>query len=70
MDTVEVDENGFVWVGGLKVCRLVIGGLIEFFDRDRRRSERRGSQFVYTTLDELSLVLSGKVRKVDKSDAT
>ena len=70
MDTVEVDENGFVWIGGLKVCRIVVGGLIEFFDRDRRRSERRGSQFVYTTLDDFSLVLSGKKRKVKETNAT
>jgi len=70
MDTVEVDENGFVWIGGLKVCRIVVGGLIEFFDRDRRRSERRGSQFVYTTLDDFSLVLSGKKRKVKENNAT
>lgn len=69
MDTVEVDENGFVWIGGLKVCRIVVGGLIEFFDRDRRRSERRGSQFVYTTLDNFSLVLSGKKRKVKETNA-
>lgn len=69
MDTVEVDENGFVWIGGLKVCRIVVGGLIEFFDRDRRRSERRGSQFVYTTLDDFSLVLSGKKRKVKETNA-
>lgn len=69
MDTVEVDENGFVWIGGLKVCRIVVGGLIEFFDRDRRRSERRGSQFVYTTLDDFSLVISGKKRKVKETNA-
>lgn len=69
MDTVEVDENGFVWIGGLKVCRIVVGGLIEFLDRDRRRSERRGSQFVYTTLDDFSLVLSGKKRKVKETNA-
>lgn len=47
MDKISVDENGYVWVGGLKICRLTTWGCIEFFDRDKKRAERRGSHFVY-----------------------
>lgn len=49
VDEITVDENGFVFVGGLKVCRLTNMQMLEFYDRDRRRSDERGSHFVYVT---------------------
>lgn len=52
-----VDENGFVWVGDLKVCRLTNMRMLEFYDRDRRRSEQRGSHFVYVTPERFAQVI-------------
>jgi hypothetical protein len=49
MDEIIVDDYGYVYVGGLKVFRLAVGDLVEFFDRNKRRSEKRGSSFVYVT---------------------
>lgn len=63
MDILEVDENGYVWLGDLKICRLTPWGFIEFFDRDKRRAERRGSHFVYSTPDELCKLFSS-IKKV------
>lgn len=58
MDEIEVDENGYVWLGGLKICRLTPWGLVEFYDRDKRRADRRGSHFVYTTPNELERIFT------------
>ena len=58
MDDLEVDHLGYVWLGGVKICRVTSWDLIEFYDRDRKRSERRGSSFVYVSLYELTQVLS------------
>ncbi len=68
MDEVRVDENGFVWVGGLKVCRLTPWGLLEFFDRDRRRSEVRGSNFVYAKPGELCKIFGSMPEPVVKAE--
>ena len=44
---LQVDESGFVQVDGVRVCRVdAASGTLLFFDRDRRRSARRGSREV------------------------
>lgn len=57
MDKLTVDLNGYVWIDNLKVFRLTPWHLIEFYDRDRRRSEKRGSCFVYITPKDLHKLL-------------
>lgn len=63
MDDLEVDSYGFVWLGGVKICRVTSWDLIEFYDRDSRRSSRRGSSYVYVSLYELLQVLGLYVSK-------
>ena len=63
VDEITVDENGFLWVGGMKICRLTNIGMIEFYDRDRRRSEQRGSHYVYATLDRLTKAIQEALQK-------
>lgn len=70
MDTLEVDENGYVWLGGLKICRLTLWGFIEFYDRDKRRAERRGSHFVYSTPSELCQLFSSIKKVSDETQPT
>jgi hypothetical protein len=57
MDEIEVDEYGFVWLGGLKIFRLTSWGLLEFYDRDRIRCDKRGSKFVYATPEQIAGIL-------------
>lgn len=57
MDRIVVDENGYVWVDKLKICRLTNWGCVEFFDRDKRRANYRGSHFVYADLEQLISIL-------------
>lgn len=64
LDELEVDEAGYVWLGGMRICRIVVGGWIEFYDRNRIHSRIRGSPFVYTTPEELHRVLT--LRKEEK----
>lgn len=45
MSEVVINSNGFLVVDGVKVCKVVNGNL-EFKDRDRRRSQQRGSDTV------------------------
>lgn len=54
---IKVDENGYVWIGGVKICRLA-WGLVEFYDKDKRRSEVRGSSYVYVTPEKLHEVFT------------
>lgn len=72
MDMISVDDNGYVWVGGLKVFRLTNWGVVEFFDRDRRRALRRNSNFVYAdTTDLIRIILSsertGSIEQIQSS---
>jgi hypothetical protein len=42
-----VDREGHLYVGGVKVARLVPErGTLQFFDKDERRTQRRGSSQV------------------------
>lgn len=45
--------NGFVVADGVKICRIR-GSLLEFFDKDRRRSSVRGTNKVMVNIDELA----------------
>jgi hypothetical protein len=53
---VSVDEKGFVLVDGVKIGRRVVrqGAIkIEFCDKDRRRSQERGTRLVEVSVEEL-----------------
>jgi len=58
MDEVRVDEHGYVWISGMKICRLTPWGSIEFYDRDKRRAEVRGSNFIYANPAHLCQIFS------------
>jgi len=63
MDELSIDEYGFVYISGLKICRIA-SGYIEFFDRNKRRSEKRGSSFVYVT----SIQLYSFLRRMEEAN--
>lgn len=52
-----VDADCFVYVDGVKIARLVAGDggnrCLEFLDKDRRRSSRRGTDRVTVAVREL-----------------
>lgn len=58
LDELSLDENGFVWLGDFKICRLTPWGLVEFYDRDKKRASKRGSHYVYTTPSVLYQLIS------------
>lgn len=58
---VRVDARGYVYVGDVKVCRYVAHSrTLQFCDKDKARSELRGSRYVEVPLAHL-LALSGLV---------
>lgn len=51
---VNVDRNGFVYVDGVQLGRLTGDGKsIVVADRDKKRSQARGSRFVTVPISEL-----------------
>lgn len=38
-------KDNELWIGSLKVCRLVDGQTLEFYDKSRPRKDRRGGSF-------------------------
>lgn len=59
---IQVDPNGFIWYDGVKLPVRFIPErqAIEFFDKDRRRSEIRGSRTVEISLEQFSTELVSK----------
>jgi hypothetical protein len=53
---IQVDPNGFVWYDGVKLPVRFIAARrsLEFFDKDKRRSEERGSRIVEITIEQFA----------------
>lgn len=63
---IEVDERGFLKVDGVPVGRCVHrpdGPCLEFVDKDKRRSAKRGSDKVEVRLSDLNRVVKGEERE-------
>lgn len=59
---LNLDEQGFVYVGGVKFCRLdATAGVLLFLDKDRRRCAGRGSQFVRVEVEQFLEEMRGLV---------
>lgn len=54
-----IDDDGFVWYEDFRLpLRVDIErAVVEFFDKDRRRSEERGTRFVEITAQEFETML-------------
>lgn len=49
-----LDEDGYLYVGGVKVARHIRErGTLQFVDKDSRRAARRGCSFVEVRLERL-----------------
>lgn len=58
---VVVDERQFVYVDGVKVCRIDKGrSVLRFYDKNKLRSAERGSDCVEIPLAEFALGLEVK----------
>lgn len=57
IDRVKRDARGFLYVDGVKICRVTPEGGLEFFDKDRRRAAQRGANCVQITIVELAAVV-------------
>lgn len=54
-------ENNFVRLDGVLICRITNEGDLEFYDKDKRRSEERGTPYVTISLDDfIPLVIEVK----------
>ena len=57
---IRVDLGGFLHVDGIKVCRVDRAqGVVEFVDKDRRRSAARGGRVVRVSVTQLQAALTG-----------
>ncbi|RME71553.1 MAG: hypothetical protein D6784_14995 [Chloroflexi bacterium] len=53
--TLKIDSRGFVYADGVKICRLdPQRQALCFYDKDRRRAERRGSREVNVPIQALA----------------
>ena len=51
---LHVDEQGYIYVGGIKVARYIPErGTLQFCDDNRHRSMQRGCRFVEVPITEL-----------------
>jgi hypothetical protein len=56
--TLQVDAEGFIYADGVKICQLDRQRqVLLFFDKDRRRSAKRGSNQVPVLLADLTRVV-------------
>lgn len=63
MNDLRIDDTGFVWLSDMKIFRITPQGFVEFFDRDKKRAQERGTQFIYADAGTLCRILSRE--KVD-----
>ena len=55
LSPVSVGKDGFVYADGVKIGRQGSGpGLIQFFDRDKRRCQEKGRQVVEVSISDLA----------------
>jgi hypothetical protein len=57
MNDIYLDEQGFIWVDDFRLPFRLVGGELEFLDKDRRRCSERGERFVRVEAQELIEVL-------------
>lgn len=57
---VTIDGRGFVSIDGVKVCRLTENGRLQFCDKDKRRSEVRGTRYVEISAEKLASIAKSK----------
>lgn len=59
---IQVDPNGFLWYDGVKLPVRFIRerGTLEFFDKDRRRSDLRGSRVLEIPVNQFERDLLGR----------
>jgi len=64
MDELWIDDAGFVWSGNFRLPLRVDyeRGVVEFFDKDKRRSYERGSRFVEIQATSMVEVLQSTAR--------
>lgn len=60
---VTVDDGRFVIVDGVKICKVTEDGKLQFKDKDRRRSSRRGCCTVEVSPAELADVITNTTTK-------
>lgn len=69
MDKLRVDEYGFVYLDHVRICRIALDGRLEFLDRNKLRSDRRGSQYVYAAPETFyRFIVESLVRATVKAD--
>jgi hypothetical protein len=62
---IVIDDAGFLWTNDMKLPVRLVGEQLEFCDKDKARSEQRGTRFVRIELTEL-LHLQEKRAKINK----
>lgn len=66
---VVVDNQKFVSVDGVRVCRVVGNGRLQFCDKDKRRSSMRGTRYVEISIVELRKVIDAAAPPPSPSDS-
>jgi len=62
--TLIIDNVGFVYIDGVRVARWIPDRqALQFWDRNRNRTMRRGSRYVEVELDRLMRVLNEAVSR-------
>lgn len=56
-NAVRIDSRGFLHIDNVPVCRVKKSGVLEYVDKDRRRSAARGTRVVSVTLSEIAVAV-------------
>jgi hypothetical protein len=57
-----LDDFGFLWTADMRLPVRLVDGRLQFFDKDKRRSDARGTPYVHVELDEIMRVVE-KLKK-------
>lgn len=59
--TVHVDVQGYIYADGVRIARISPDKrCLQFLDRDRRRSDQRGSSFVEVAIKDMANLVENK----------
>ena len=70
MTEVKVDSKSFLVVDGCKICKITPDGKLQFCDKDRMRSQRRGTRFVVVSPAEIASAASASTPAKNPAPST
>ncbi len=52
-----LDDSGFLWTPDMRLPVRLVDGRLQFYDKDKRRSDERGTPYVSVEISEIIMAL-------------